>query len=310
MQTQSSVTRRRFLKTVALGTGAAGIVTSIGSRAEADSAASQRKPLKIGIRAASLKMAGDFAVVKTAASIPGITGVELQTTSGRPNLRDWETVRRYKKEAERWGMQIPSLAGVWDRGVTIRSSNADESLVQTIRAAEMLDSRVILLAFFKQNAPDMSREESYGPVVTMLQKTAKHAAEAGVIMGLENSLSPSDNKKLVDLVDHPAVGVYYDLHNMAHYGHGDEAIPGIKLLGKRRICMVHVKNQKMLLKEPGLIDWPAAFREFNDIGYDGWYIYETGHDSTADCLEDTAKNNAFLQEHVQMPMRQTSRSQP
>jgi sugar phosphate isomerase/epimerase len=119
-------------------------------------------------------------------------------------------------------------------------------------------------------------------------------------MGLENSLSPADNKKLVDLVDHPAVGVYYDLHNMAHYGHGDQAIPGIKLLGKKRICMVHVKNGKMLLEEPGMIDWVAAFREFNDIQYDGWYIYETGHDSTEDCIEDTKKNNAFLQKHVQM----------
>jgi len=39
-------------------------------------------------------------------------------------------------------------------------------------------------------------------------------------------------KKLVDLVGHPAVGVYYDLHNMDFYGHGKEAIPGIQLLGK------------------------------------------------------------------------------
>jgi len=44
---------------------------------------------------------------------------------------------------------------------------------------------------------------------------------------------------------------------MAHYGHGDQAIPGVKLLGEERICMVHVKNGKKLLEEPGLIDWAA-----------------------------------------------------
>ena len=121
-------------------------------------------------------------------------------------------------------------------------------------------------------------------------------------MGLENSLSPAENKKLVDLVDHPAVGVYYDLHNMAYYGHEAQAIPGVKLLGKERLAMVHVKNGTSLLEEPGPIDWAAAFREFNEIQYDGWYVYETGHDDTADCIEDTKKNNAFLQQHVRMPL--------
>ena len=120
-------------------------------------------------------------------------------------------------------------------------------------------------------------------------------------MGLENSLSPGDNKKLVDLVDHPAVGVYYDPHNMAYYGHQDQAIPGIKLLGKERICMVHVKNGTSLLEEPGPIDWAAAIGEFNEIQYDGWYVYESSHDSTADCIEDSKKNNRFLAKHVRVP---------
>jgi len=301
MHAQRKFTRRTFIKRAALGTAAAGLAGSLSSPAKADAAVSQQIPLKIGIRAASMKMVGDFDVIKTAASIPGIMGVELQATSGTPNLRDWDAVRRYKKEAYRWGMHIQSLAGVWDRGVQIHSPSAGDSVIQTIRAAEMLGSRVILLAFFRQNAPDMTSEQSYGPIVSMLQDTAKYAADAGVIMGLENSLSPADNKKLVDLVDHPAVGVYYDLHNMAYYGHGNQAIPGVKLLGKERICMVHVKNQNMLLEEPGLIDWAAAFRQFNDIQYEGWYVYETGHDSTRDCIEDTKKNNAFLQKHVKMP---------
>lgn len=303
MQKQGELTRRRFIKTATFGTVAAGFGRSARVAADANSATRQGIPLKIGIRAASMKMVGDLDVIKTAASIPGISGVELQTTSGKSNLRDWDVVRRYKAEAKRWGIQIPSLAGVWDRGVQIHKPSAADSLIKTIRAAEILNSNVILLAFFRQNAPDMTKEESYGPVVANLQKTAKHAANAGVTMGLENSLSPADNKRLVDLVDHPAVGAYYDLHNMAYYGHGDQAIPGIKLLGKKRICMVHVKNEKMLLEEPGKIDWVAAFREFNDIQYDGWYIYETGHDSTEDCIEDTKKNNAFLQKHVHLPMR-------
>jgi len=302
MQVQERLTRRGLIKAAALGTICAGLGARRAGAAEADRREGQRIPLKLGIRAASMQMVGDFDVIKTAARIPGILGVELQAAAGRTTLRDWDAVRRYKREADRWGMRIPSLAGVWDRGVSIQSPAAGENLVQTIRAAEMLGSGVILLAFFKQDAPDMTREESYGPIVALLQKTARRAADAGVVMGLENSLRPADNKKLVDLVGHPAVGVYYDLHNMAFYGHADQAIPGIKLLGKERLAMVHVKNGDLLLEEPGPIDWAAAFREFNDIQYDGWYVYETAHDNTADCLEDTRKNNAFVQKHVRMPI--------
>ncbi len=292
MEMQPKLTRRCFLQ----ATGVA-LVTADLTRA-----ASAEKPeaLKIGIRAASMKMAGTPDVFKVAATIPGIRGVELQMMAGKPNLRDVDTVRRYKKEAERWGLKIPALAGLWEAGVTIRSPKAAESVIASVRAAEMLGARVILAAFFRKDAPDMTNESSYSPIVSMLQKVAKPAADAGVVIGLENSLSPADNRKLVDLVGHPAVGVYYDLHNMDFYGHGKEAIPGIKLLGKDRICMVHVKNGKMLIEEPGPIDWPAAFRSFREIGYAGWYVYETSHDSIEDCIQNTKKNNEFLRRQIEL----------
>lgn len=302
---RSWLSRRAFLHgsaATAVGATVSAARGTLAGTEKTSTAASQRVPLKIGIRAASMRMVGDFDVIRTAAGMDGIIGVELQTTSGKVNLRDWDVVRRYKRETHRWAVHIHSLAGVWDRGVQIHSPNAADSLVKSIRAAEMLGASVILLAFFRQNAPDMTNEASYGPVVSTLRKTAKTAADVGVVMGLENSLSPTHNKKLVDLVDHPAVRVYYDLHNMAHYGHGDQAIPGVKLLGKERICMVHVKNGENLLEEPGPINWAAAFQTLNDIQYDGWYVYETRHTNTQDCIEDTKKNNAFLKKHVQMPV--------
>jgi len=272
-----------------------------GSDAQSRAGSKHPLPLKVGIRAASMKMASNFDVIRTAAGMAGIMGVELQVTSGKPNLRDWDTVRRYKKEADRWAMRIPSLAGVFDSGVGIGSPAAADNIRLSIRAAEMLGSSALLLAFFKKQAPDMTRKDSYGPIVAMLREVAPCAIEAGVTLGLENSLSPADNAKLVDLVGHPAVGVYYDLHNMAFYGHGEQAIPGIKLLGKERICAVHVKNDDKLIEEPGPIDWAAAFSAFNKVGYEGWYIYETSHASVEDCIEDTKKNNAFLRQHARMP---------
>ena len=298
----SSLTRRGFLQTCAVALVATGARPLAGFGAAPAPTPARQVPLKLGIRAASMKMVGDIGVIQTAAGIPGIRGVELQVTAGRRNLRDWDVVRQYKRESNRWDIRIPSLAGIWDKGVNISSPKAVESLQLSIRAAEMLGSGVILAAFFKEDAPDVNREESYSPVVNNLRKVAGAAADAGVVVGLENSLSPADNAKLLDLVGHPAVRVYYDLYNMTTFGHGPEAVPGVKLLGRERICAVHVKNGDKLIEQPGPIDWPAAFAAFNEIGYDGWFTFETAHKSVAACLADTARNTALLAKHLRMPM--------
>lgn len=306
MEKSQKVSRRGFAQVIALSivAGNAAIVSTEGAsfQLQQGNKDKQHIPLKIGHRAASMKMVGDLEVFKVARQIAGLTGVELQIAQGEPNLRDWDTVRQYKKEADRWGVQIPSLAGVWDKGVSILTSpSAGLNLVDSIRAAELLGSSVILVAFFRDNAPDMSSEASFGPVVKLLQDIAPYASDAGVTLGLENSLSPADNRKLVDLVDHRNVKVYYDLHNMAHYGHGAEAIPGIQLLGKARICQVHVKNQDMLLEDEGLVDWMPAIQAFNEIEYEGWFVFESQHPDRSHLLEKTKQNIEFLQLHCRMP---------
>lgn len=283
---RSGATRRKFLEVA--------VVTATAASVGRTAPAADVQPLKIGIRAASMRMAGTPDVFQMAARIPGIRGVELQATAGQPNLRDPETVQRYKREADRWGLHVPSLAGILDRGVKIHSPQAADNIIASIRAASALGAGVLLAAFFRGDAPSMDDEAAYGPLVSMLQKVAPIAADAGVVIGLENSLSPADNKRLVDLVDHPGVGVYYDPHNMDFYGHGAQAITGIELLGRRRLAMIHVKNGDKRIEEPGPIDWPAAFAAFRKIGYDGWYVYETSHRDIDACIADTTRNNEFL----------------
>jgi sugar phosphate isomerase/epimerase len=300
------MSRRQLTRLASWGAVAAGTgwMTRSASAAKTIAAPQDtRIPLKFGHRAANMKMLGNFDVFKMARRIPGLMGVELQVASGNPNLRDMDTVRRYKREANRWGIMIPSVAGPWDPGVSILQSAAAESnLAQSIRVAELLGSSVVLVPFFQKDAPDMSNEASYGPVVQLLQRAAPSAADAGVTLGLENSLSPGDNAKLLKLVNHPSVKVYYDIHNMAHYGHTAEAISGIKLLGRNQICQVHIKNRDRLIEEPGLVDWSAALRALSEIGYAGWYVFESDHKNSDQLIDSTEKNIAFLRKHTQMPV--------
>ncbi len=302
MKNLLTLSRRTFLAASGALAGGAGLAhaTAQGSGIAAENP--EQIPLKIGHRAANMKLVGNFDVFKIARRVRGLLGVELQIAAGHPNLFDLDAVRTYKKEANRWGMIIPSLAGVWVKGGSIRSPLAGIDLMQSIRASELLGSSVMLVAFFAENAPNMNEESSYGPVVELLQRAAPFAADVGVTLGLENSLSPADNLKLVDLIDRRNVRVYYDVHNFAHYGHGAEAIPGIGLLGKQRICQVHVKNEDRLISDPGLIDWAGAFAAFNAIEYEGWYVFETSHTSEAQMIEATGKNIDFLKKNCRMPL--------
>ncbi|MEW5980309.1 MAG: sugar phosphate isomerase/epimerase family protein [Acidobacteriota bacterium] len=290
--------RRSFLKSAIAGATGLGMVQS---SSVTEAATSQQIPIKIAHRAANMKMIGNVEVFKVASQIPGLKGIELQVTAGVPNLWDLDAVRRYKREAHRWGISIPSVAGIWAPGVSIlHSPSAGINVIKAIRAAELLGASVILVAFFAQNAPDMSKEGSYAPAVRLLQDSSVYAADAGIVLGLESSLSPADHSKLVDIVDRPNVKVYFDLYNTEDYGHKGQAVAGIKLLGRDRICQVHVKNQARLIEEPGKVDWQAAFQAFGEIGYEGWFVLESEHSDESQCIESTTRNIEFMRTHIRM----------
>ena len=207
MKNRHTTSRRSFLAAVTSGITA----TTLAARMNASpQVGAGRLPLKIGIRQASLKnpddpkknMVGNFDTFRVARQIPGIMGVELQIATGSPNLRDLDNVRRYKREAHQWGLDIPSTAGVFDKGTLSGhwGPAAGLEIEQAIRATELLGATSMLVAFFRQNAPDMNDEASYGPIVDMFRTLAPRAADAGVIMALENSLTPADNKKLVGMI--------------------------------------------------------------------------------------------------------------
>lgn len=302
--------RREFLQRAALGAAGSLLLSSNRVVAQKPDEKPQGRllPYKIGMRQASLRnpqdpskgMVGNIDTFKVVRDIPDITGVELQVTAGKPNLWDLSVACQYKAQAHRWGLMITSTAGVWGGGAWGPDSRQD--LLRSLRTTEILGARIMLVAFFGKNAPNMADKQSYEPIVSILKEIAPRAEEAGVILGLENSLSPKDNKDLVDRVDHPAVKVYYDPENMYQFGHPDQAVPGIALLGPERITAVHVKNKGRVLTDAWRVDWTAAFRSLTEMRYDGWLIFESEHKNHQECKETTRQNIAFIKEHFSPPL--------
>jgi sugar phosphate isomerase/epimerase len=252
--------------------------------------------LKFGHRQANMVTEPGPAVFDLAKQIQGLSGVELQVFFLGTTLWDQDNLAAYQRAAERTGLGIPSLAGVWPPGASLIQPTAEEHLRKAIKAAESVRATTILAACFEANCPKMDQQSSYGPVVAMLQRVSGAARDAGVTIGMETSLAPADDRKLIDLVDRPSVRIYYDLDNVERYAHTGEAVPGVAVL-KSRIRQVHLKNDDKLLEQPGRVDWAGAVKALGKIGYGGWFVFESSHSGAQQCIDATQKNIAFVTRH-------------
>lgn len=252
--------------------------------------------LRFGHRQANMEVMPGPDVFDLGTQIRGLNGVELQVFFKGTTLWDKENLLSYQNAAERTGLAIPSIAGIWPPGAGLPQPTAEEHIRKAIQAAETLKAKTILIACFDQNCPKMDDEKSYAPVVALLQKVSGQARDAGVVLGMETSNSPADDRKLIELVGHASVKVYYDLFNVEHYRHTNEAVPGIALL-KERIGQVHLKNGDKLLEEAGPVNWAAAVKKLAAIGYQGWFVFETAHHGQREAVEATGKNIQFVLDH-------------
>jgi sugar phosphate isomerase/epimerase len=236
-------------------------------------------------------------VYELAAKIPGISGIEVQTT--RSNLWDRDTVLAYKRESLRWNIRTVSMGGSLPNGGTLLDPGpCEQSLRKTIRAGEILGAGVVLVPGFRETCPKMDDEASYGPVVKLLKTLAPVAEDAGIVLGLELSLTTDEYVKLLGLVDHRAVRAYWDATGTESMVHNGEGIKGIEVIGAK-IVQMHLKNNRdPLMENPGLVDWSKAWPAIRKSGFEGWFAFETPHASPEACVEETKKNVAWVMKNA------------
>src|SRR5258708_2531924 len=292
--------RRQFLRTFLSAVSASSIA-----------AWAARSPIKLAHREGNMLRQSSPAVYELAASIPGLSGVEVQTN--RSNLWDRETILAYKKEANRWRMRTVSMGGsLPEDGTILKPGPAEESLRKTIRSGEILGASVVLVPGLNETCPRMDDESSYGPVVELLKRLAPVAENAGITLGLELSLGLADYQKLIGLVAHPAVRAYWDATGTDHMGHPGDGLKGLEVLGSS-ICQMHLKNGRKLMEERHLlekhprslqpdrtmsIDWTKTLPIVKASGFEGWFAFETPHASPEAYVEETKRNIAFVMKYL------------
>jgi len=280
--------RREFVRSAAVGAAQAAVLGGASWRALA---AQERPPVRVGMCDWSLGRTADVGAIAVAKEI-GLDGVEVSVGYPGDGLRMRQPALQaeYLAAARDAGLALPSVAlGVLNEVPLKSEPVAGVWLADAIQVAHALGAHTILIAFFGRGTLDMANDEDVQRTVTVLKDLAPRAAEAGVTLGLENTLSAEDNLRLLEMVGADAVRVYYDFKNSANAGRDPAA--EIRRLGSA-ICQVHAKNDDRMLRDRTNVDFAACAEALREVGYSGWVVLETS--SPTDLVADTKANLEYV----------------
>jgi sugar phosphate isomerase/epimerase len=280
--------RREFLNSV-LGAGAmaASVHAYDGSRGSVIG-----KGVKFRIGAPDWNLATEARVESIAlAKKIGFDGVQISLGVGtdRLPLAEQSLQQRFLAESKRASLPIASVClNILHRNLLKSDPLGQRWVADSIPIARALGVRVILLPFFGPGALKTQAEMDY--VGDVLREIAPSAEKAGVILGLEDTISASDNVRIMERSRSKAVLTYYDVGNSTR--NGFDILKEIRWLGADRICEVHLKDNPHFLGE-GSIDFKAVIEALGEIGFAGWAQLEC--DSPTRSVEaDMTRNLAYI----------------
>ncbi len=177
----------------------------------------------------------------------GLQGVQVSynTSKDPTGLSDPKMLELIRKASKNSGIKISSLAiGELNRVPYKSDPRAEEWVLKSIDAAKALDAKVILLAFFSEGElrNDLQGQKA---VIEKLKKAAPLAEKSGITLGIESYLTAEEHIDIIDQVGSKSVKVYYDFRNATDAG--NDVFKELKILGKDRICELHMKENGQLL---------------------------------------------------------------
>jgi L-ribulose-5-phosphate 3-epimerase len=244
--------------------------------------------LRIGITDWNLRLGANPQAVPLAAKL-GFDGIQIafgrKLAGDKMPVDNPEIIAQYLKLSAEHKIPIDGtcVERLHDNGLK-NDKLAVKWVLDSIRLTKALNTKVLLCPFFGQRALQTREEMDY--VGDALRDLAGEAEKAGVILGLEDTISAEDNVRVIERSRAKNVLVYYDVGNSTN--NGFDVVKEIRWLGKDRICQFHFKDNPNLLGE-GKIRFPPILDAIRDIGFSGYANLET--DARRDSLEDDQRRN-------------------
>jgi sugar phosphate isomerase/epimerase len=278
------ITRRDFLNSSVAGLTAAALLRPSSL---ASAAARKAAKFKVGVTDWNLKQTAKIESIALAKKL-GFDGVQI-SIGRQMQMKDPALQQAFVAESKRVGLPLASLCLDILHVNGLKSDPLGKQWVaEAIPIAKTMGVKVILLPFFGKWALTTPEEMDY--VGDALREIAPAAEKAGVILGLEDTISARDNVRIMERSKSPAVLTYYDVGNSTRQGFN--IVEEIRWLGRARICEVHLKDNPGFMGK-GKIDFPAVVKALTDIGFDKWAHLETDT-PTGSVENDMTSNLTFI----------------
>jgi hexulose-6-phosphate isomerase len=265
----------------------------------------------VAINAWTFRPVTDAQVLAESAVWAGFEAIELTLaqqgllTAQTPPLECRQIARAFQDR----GLKIASLASdlYWqcnygDPDPQVRQQALDLTRAGLDKAADLGTDALLVVPAVVGRWDDPAPRAGYADALSRsyeaLAKLRADAEDRGVHIGIENVwnrflLSPVEMRDLIDRVNSPWVGAYFDIGNAMAFGYPQD---WIDILG-RRIVRVHAKDYDLrrggiegfaCQLQEGSVDWPAVIAALRRCGYDGPLTYE-GQDDPPDIARHLRK---------------------
>jgi len=255
--------------------------------------------LKIGVTDWNLGQAGKAEAVGLAAQL-GFEGVEVslgrKPVGGKLHLDNAELQAAYLAAAKEYKVGLAGTCLDILHDNFLKSDKLGQKWVaDAIPITRRLGARVMLLPFFGKAALHTREEMEY--VGDLLRDLGQEAKKAGVILGLEDTISAEDNARIMERSRSEAVLTYYDVGNSTNAGF--DPAKEIHWLGAKRICQFHLKDNPHYLGE-GKINFPSVMSAISNLGdWRGFANLETVSPSKS-VEQDMRRNLEYVRKLVRL----------
>lgn len=211
--------------------------------------------MKRSINAWAFPDTWDFEKVFKTASELGFECIELNVDlAGGAHSFNYESDEKVYSEVKalikKYGVAVESVStgAYWSTPAfgsadPAKSAEAVKVMRKQIEVARGIGADTILIV--TSLADDTTYENSFKNTIKLFRDMEAEIKEAGINIGIENVwnqffLSPHDAKYVLDAIDNPLVGIYFDAGNMIEFGRPEW---WIEVIGKY-IKKVHIKDFK------------------------------------------------------------------
>lgn len=217
-------------------------------------------------------------------------------------LTNAATRGQFLSKAGELGLAIPSLAMTGFFAQSFAERPTVPRMIQD--CVDTMTAMNVKVAFLPLGVEcDLQKQPELRPkIVERLKMAGAVAAKAGVVIGVETSLSAAEEVKLLEEVGSPAIKIYFNFSNAVKGGR--DIASELRVLGKERICQIHASNTDgVWLEHDPQVDLPKIKQALDAMGWSGWLVIERSRDAKdpTNVRKNFTANVAHLKRIFQTP---------